>query len=194
MTSRKGNPSNSSRRGFVKIISGSAAVAASSSLLGMTALSSPLSQGVSPETSDGESKYGKCIVKLPIRKMGETVMFSTGANTMNGFPCNIIYAFGTNTGIVGMSREPHVHDHDEAIYFVGCDCKSADLGAKINFKIGPGDGGEEDHIFTAPTVVVIPKGVWHCPMEALELEKPFLCMAVSLTSHYDVKYWSKRNS
>jgi ureidoglycolate hydrolase len=40
-------------------------------------------------------------------------------------------------------------------------------------------------------VVVIPKGVWHCPMEALKVEKPFLCMAVSLTTHYDVKYWSE---
>ena len=119
-------------------------------------------------------------------------MFSTGADVLNGFPCNIIYAFGTKTGPLGMSREPHIHDHDEAVYFIGADCKSNDLGAEVNFKIGPGDGGEENHIFSVPTVVVIPKGVWHCPMETLKFEKAFLCMAVSLTTKYEVKYWSKR--
>ena len=182
----------SSRRGFVKLAAGSAALAASGSFVQWTANASPLFQSVSSQTSDGKTKYGKCLVKLPIGKMGETVMFSTGANTLNGFPCNIIYAFGTKTGIVGMSREPHVHDHDEAVYFIGSDCNSADLGAEVNFKIGPGDGGEENHIFSVPTVVVIPKGVWHCPMEALKVERPFLCMAVSLTTDYEVKYWSKR--
>jgi hypothetical protein len=183
----------STRRGFVRNMAvGSAAAAAAGSLFNLTASALPSAQGVSPETSDGKTKYGKCLVKLPINKMGETVMFSTGATNLNGFPCNIIYAFGTKTGIVGMSKEPHVHDHDEAIYFIGCDCKSADLGAEVNFKIGPGDGGEENHIFSVPSVVVIPKGVWHCPMEALKVERPFLCMAVSLTTNYEVKYWSKR--
>jgi len=91
-----------------------------------------------------------------------------------------------------LSKEPHVHTHDEAVYFIGADCKSTDLGAEVNFKIGPGDGGEEDHVFSVPTVVVIPKGVWHCPMEALKCEKPFLCMAVSLTTTYRFHYADER--
>jgi len=181
------------RRGFVReVAAGSAAVAAASALLGWTASASPLLEGVSQETSDGKSKYGKCIVPIPIRKMGETVMFSTGADRLNGFPCNIIYAFGLKTGILGASKEPHIHDHDEAVYFIGSDPKSVELGAEVNFQIGPGDGGMEDHIFSVPTVVVIPKGVWHCPMYTLKFQQPFLCMAVSLTSKYEVKYWSKR--
>jgi hypothetical protein len=181
------------RRGFVKeVAAGSAAVAAASALLGWTANASPLLQGVSQETSDGKSKYGKCIIPIPIRKMAETCMFSMGADRLNGFPCNIIWAFGTKTGILGMSKEPHVHDHDEAIYFIGSDPKSTELGAEVNFQIGPGDGGMEDHIFSTPTVVAIPKGVWHCPMYALKVQQPFLCMAVSLTSKYETKYWSKR--
>jgi hypothetical protein len=181
------------RRGFVKEVAvGGAAVAAANAMLGWAANAGPLSQEVSKETSDEKSKYGRCIIPIPIRKMGETVMFSMGADRLNGFPCNIIYAFGTKTGQLGASREPHIHDHDEAIYFIGSDPKSADLGAEVNFKIGPGDGGEEDHIFSVPTVVVIPKGVWHCPMETLKFERPFLCMAVSLTTKYETTYWSKR--
>jgi hypothetical protein len=193
MSSAKKEKKNTARRAFVKELAvGSATVAAAGAVFGWTANASPLLQGVSQETSAGKTRYGKCIVSLPIAKMGETVMFSTGADLLNGFPCNIIYAFGLKSGIVGMSKEPHVHDHDEAVYFIGSDPKSIDLGAEVNFKIGPGNGGEEDHIFSVPTVVVIPKGVWHCPMYALKVDKPFLCMAVSLTTKYETLYWSKR--
>jgi hypothetical protein len=178
---------HSTRRGFVKNIAvGGVTVAAASSLLPWTAGASPLLQSVSTETSDGKSKYGKCLVKLPISKMGQSSMFSTGADILNGFPCNIIYAFGLQVGPLGMSREPHKHDHDEVIYFIGSDPKDiGNLGAEVNFMIGI-KGQEEDHIFSVPTAVVIPKGVWHCPMVALKFEKPFLCMAVSLTQKYEV--------
>jgi hypothetical protein len=180
---------HSTRRGFVKGMAvGSAAAAASASFFNLMASAPPTAQGVSPETSDGKTKYGKCIVKLPANKMGNMSMFSSGADILNGFPCNIIYAFGTNTGIVGMSKEPHVHDHDEVVYFIGSDPKDiGDLGAEVNMKIGP-KGQEEDHIFSVATAVVIPKGVWHCPMVCLKLQKPFLCMAVSLTTKYEVRY------
>ena len=177
----------STRRVFFKELAvGSAAIASFGAMLGGNADASPVTQGVSQETSDGKSRYGKCIVPLPIAKMGETVMFSAGADLLNGFPCNIIYAFGLKVGPLGMSRKPHVHDHDEVIYFIGSDPKNPDLGAEVNFKIGP-LGEEEDHIFSVPTAVVIPKGVWHCPMETLKCDQPFLCMAVSLTSKYTLE-------
>jgi|GEM_PF-1211167 len=176
------------RRRFVKELTfGGASVVAAGALLGLSATARPVAQNISTDTSDGESRYGKCIVPLPVRKMGETVMFSAGADILNGFPCNIIYAFGTQVGPLGLSREPHIHDHDEVIYFIGSDPKNPDLGAEVNFKIGP-EGKEEDHIFSVPTAVVIPKGVWHCPMETLKCDQPFLCMAVSLTSNYEFKY------
>jgi hypothetical protein len=177
------------RRKFVKTVAvGSAAVASASSLLGFT---NPLLQNVSTQTSDGKSKYGKCLVKLPIRKAGDMSMFSAGADILNGFPCNIIYAFGLKVGQLGMSTEPHIHDHDEVVYFIGSDPKNiGELGAEVNFKIGP-KGQEENHIFSEPTAVVIPKGVWHCPMETLKFSKPFLCMAVSLTTKYEFHYADK---
>jgi hypothetical protein len=179
----------STRRGFVKTL---AVGSAAGSLFHWTADASPLLQNVSPETSDGKTKYGKCLVKLPIRKMGESSMFSAGADILNGFPCNIIYAFGLKVGQLGMSTEPHIHDHDEVIYFIGSDPKDIGyLGAEVNFKIGP-KGQEEDHIFSVPTAVVIPKGIWHCPMATLKFEKPFLCMAVSLTQKYEFHYADKK--
>src|SRR5512134_3867003 len=136
------------RRGFVKTVAvGSAAVASAGSLL---SLANPLLQNVATEMSDGKSKYGKCLVKLPIRKMGDMSMFSAGADILHGFPCNIIYAFGLKVGPLGMSTEPHIHDHDEVVYFIGSDPKNiGDLGAEVNFKIGP-KGQEEDHILSEP--------------------------------------------
>jgi hypothetical protein len=183
---------SSTRRGFVKAFAvGGTAVTAAGSLLQWTANASPFLQNVSTETSDGKTKYGKCLVKLPIMKMGESSMFSAGADIFNCFPFNIIYAFGLKVGPLGMSTEPHVHDHDEVIYFIGSDPKNiSDLGAEVNFQIGP-KGQEEDHIFSVPTAVVIPKGIWHCPMHTLKFEKPFLCMAVSLTKKYEVLHTVK---
>jgi hypothetical protein len=180
------------RRKFVKnLAAGSAALGAAGSLLGWAANPNLVFQNVAAETSDGKTKYGKCLVKLPIREMGESSMFSAGADILNGFPCNIIYAFGLKVGPLGMSTEPHIHDHDEVVYFIGSDPRNiGDLGAEVNFKIGS-KGQEEDHIFSVPTAVVIPKGVWHCPMVTLKFEKPFLCMAVSLTTKYEFHYAGK---
>ena len=186
---------HSTRRGFVKNVAlGGAAAAAAGSLFDWTAAAVPLLQAVSAETSDGKTKYGKCIVKLPISKMGDTSLFSAGADILNGFPCNVIYAFGLKVGQLGMSTEPHIHDHDEAVYFVGSDPKDiGDLGAEVNFQIGP-KGQEEDHIFSVSTAVVIPKHTWHCPMYTLKFQKPFLCMAVSLTTKYEARYASGKKA
>ena len=188
MTSKNKIKDSSTRRGFVRQLAvGSASVATAGAMFGFDAGIVAVAQNVSRDTSDDKSSYGKCIVSLPIRKMGETVMFSAGADLLNGFPCNIIYAFGTQVGPLGLSREPHVHDHDEVVYFIGSDPTDPELGAEVNFKIGP-NGKEEDHIFSVPTAVVIPKGIWHCPMETLKCDRPFLCMAVSLTTQYEFRY------
>jgi hypothetical protein len=184
----KNNVGRATRSGLASNKTVDSAVAAASLSKGNPG---PLIQGVSSETSDGKTKYGKCLVKLPVRKMGDMSMFLTGADILNGFPCNIIYAFGLKVGPLGLSTEPHVHDHDEVVYFIGSDPKDiGTLEAEVNFKIGP-KGQEENHIFSAATAVVIPKGVWHCPMETLKFEKPFLCMAVSLTTKYEFHYAGK---
>jgi hypothetical protein len=189
MNFQKKAKDHTTRRRFIKrMAAGSAAVTAAGSLFSSNADPASMVQHVSIETSDGATKFGKCLVKLPIRNMGDMSMFSAGADILNGFPCNIIYAFGMNAGPLGMSTEPHIHDHDEVVYFIGSDPKDiGDLGAEVNFMIGP-KGREEDHIFSVPTAVVIPKGVWHCPMVTLKFKKPFLCMAVSLTEKYEFRY------
>lgn len=128
-----------------------------------------------------KGKYADCIVTLPIHKIQDTELMHVGADILNGFACAITYAYAFTTGITGLSTKPHVHDYDEAIFFLGSDPRNfSDLGGEVEFSIGA-EGEEEKYIFDKPTAVVVPKGVPHCPIVTKRIEKPFLVMAVSLT-------------
>ena len=125
-----------------------------------------------------ELKYKDCIRKLPFYMDGK--LTAVGAKELNGFNCHIIYAFAYETGLTGLSKKPHVHDYDEAIFFIGSDPRNPGyLGAEVTMAIGPDE--DEKYTFSEPTAVVVPKGVPHCPMWTNRLEQPFLVMAVSLT-------------
>lgn len=127
----------------------------------------------------GETKYGDCVRTLPISRMRDHELMHVGARELGGFNCSIIYAFAFQTGITGLSTKPHVHDYDEAIFFIGSDPNNfSDLGAEVEFSIGE---EQEKHVFDRPTAVVIPRGLPHCPIVTRRIERPYLCMAVSLT-------------
>ncbi len=119
-------------------------------------------------------------VTLPIHKTPGGQIMAAGADILNGFQCHFIYAYAYKEGITGMSKKPHVHDYDEAIFFMGSDPQNfEDLGATVEFAIGANE--ETKFTFDKATAVVVPKGVPHCPMRTLKITKPYLCMAVSLT-------------
>ena len=126
-----------------------------------------------------ETKYGKCVVTLPVMKFRDTELMSVGAAQLNGLNVHIIYAHAYEAGITGLSTKPHVHDYDEAIFFIGSDPRNfSDLGAEVEMAIGQ---EEEKHVFNKATAVVVPKGIPHCPIVTKSIERPYLCMAVSLT-------------
>jgi hypothetical protein len=94
---------------------------------------------------------------------------------LRGFDCSIIYAYAFQTGITGLSTKPHVHDYDEAIFFIGSDPRNfSDLGAEVEFAIGE---EQEKHVFDRPTAVVIPRGLPHCPIVTRRIDRPYLCIA-----------------
>jgi hypothetical protein len=123
---------------------------------------------------------GPKAVTLPVHKTKGGQIMAAGADILNGFDVHFIYAYAFKEGITGMSTKPHVHTYDEAIFFMGSDPTNfEDLGATVEFAIGPKE--EEKFTFDKATAVVVPKGIYHCPMRTLKLTKPYLCMAVSLT-------------
>jgi hypothetical protein len=126
-------------------------------------------------------KYEKLMVTLPFRKTKDGALFSTGADVLGGLSLNVIYACAYKTGITGMSTKPHVHSYDEAVFFIGSDPQHLDeLGAEVEMSIGE-PGKEEKYTFDKPSVLIAPKGVYHCPIVTKSIEKPYVCMAVSLT-------------
>jgi hypothetical protein len=128
-----------------------------------------------------ESKYGKYVVTIPFHKTPVGALFSTGADVLGGLELNVIYACAYQTGLTGLSTKPHVHNYDEAVFFIGSDPRHLDdLGAEVELSIGEA-GKEEKHTFDKPTVLVAPKGLYHCPIVTKRIDKPYVCMAVSLT-------------
>lgn len=82
-----------------------------------------------------------------------------------------------------MYQEPvHKHNFTEYYFFFGSnpmDLKEFD--ADVEFTFG---AEKEKHVITSPTIVVVPPGVYHCPINYARVGKPFYCMEVSLTSKY----------
>lgn len=79
-----------------------------------------------------------------------------------------------------MVEEAHSHDFDQFLSFYGGDSSNIkDFGAEIEFTV---EG--EKHIITATTVVHIPKGMMHCPLNFKKVDRPVIFMNVALTPQY----------
>lgn len=64
--------------------------------------------------------------------------------------------------------QPHTHDFDEVMGFFGSDQENLfDLGGEVELWLG-----DEKHIITQSCVVVIPKGLKHCPLIFRRVDRP----------------------
>ncbi len=76
--------------------------------------------------------------------------------------------------------DEHVHDYDEVLIWTGSDPQNPrDLGAVLRMVI---DG--EEHIVTKSGSVYIPAGVRHCPLDFIEVTRPFTFSALSIAREY----------
>ncbi len=73
-----------------------------------------------------------------------------------------------------------VHPYDECLVFAGIDYKNIhNLGAEISIGLG-----DEEHVFSDPTVIVIPKGTPHGPISVKRVERPFVHYGFGLAPEY----------
>jgi hypothetical protein len=78
--------------------------------------------------------------------------------------------------------EPHIHDFDEFLCFLGSDpLHPKDFGAEIELSMGQ-EG--EKHIIDAASVICIPRGLIHCPVLFKKVGKPVLFCNVYLAPEY----------
>jgi hypothetical protein len=68
----------------------------------------------------------------------------------------------------GRMTKTHTHDYDEVLGFFGTDPDDIhDLGAEAELWID-----DEKHILTKSCMVFIPKGLRHCPLRFISVDKP----------------------
>src|SRR3990172_2404058 len=81
-----------------------------------------------------------------------------------------------------MVKDAHSHDFDQFLHFFGGDSLHIErFDAEIEMCLGD---ELEKHIITEPTVLHIPAGMMHCPLNFKVVNKPVIFMNVALTPQY----------
>lgn len=72
-----------------------------------------------------------------------------------------------------MVKEPHVHDFDQFLIFVGGDLTNmVDLGGEVELTLSEDGIHFEKFTITTATVVYIPRGLYHCPLNFKKIKDP----------------------
>lgn len=127
-----------------------------------------------------ETKYGKYVMKELIQDIGHYTGYSIVAHDGElDADCSIGYHCISKP--ISFDR-PHAHDFVELLCFIGGDPTDIrDLGAEVEVCLG--EEGEK-HVINTATVVSIPAGLVHCPINIKNVKKPIVFMEVSLTRQY----------
>jgi len=74
----------------------------------------------------------------------------------------------------------HTHDFDEVIGFFGSDPQNPhDLCGEVEFWLE-----DEKYILTKSCLIFAPRGLRHCPLRVIRVDRPIFFLAVSITSKY----------
>jgi hypothetical protein len=76
----------------------------------------------------------------------------------------------------------HTHDTDEIIGFFGSNPEDPyDLGGKIEFWIE-----DEKHILTRSCMIFVPRGMRHCPLKLLQVDRPIFHFSTVTSGQYEL--------
>ena len=78
-------------------------------------------------------------------------------------------------------EEPHKHDYDQFLCFLGTPENIRDFDADVEVALG--DEGER-YLVDKPTIVHIPSGLTHCPLNFKRVDKPVLLVNITLSPTY----------
>jgi mannose-6-phosphate isomerase-like protein (cupin superfamily) len=81
-----------------------------------------------------------------------------------------------------LEKGPHTHDVDEYLIFLGGKLPDVfDFKAEIDFWIGE---EQEKHIIDKATIIYIPRGLVHCPLNFKRIDEPILFHAILLAPRF----------
>ncbi len=139
------------------------------------------------EEEKAASKFGKLVFEFPqeyneIVADGDPVdyvvspqAYFRGASQIPGAEFN--QSFQIFVKPFFLDRVQHRHAKDEYLIFLGASFPNVfDFDAKIELTIGK-DEEAETYTITKPTIIRIPAGVYHCPLNFKEVNKPVLFLA-----------------
>ncbi|MFB0558921.1 MAG: hypothetical protein ACETVS_00055, partial [Dehalococcoidales bacterium] len=101
---------------------------------------------------------------------------------MEGFNASFSFGFVKNTGVCHPLKGALVHPYDECLVFEGTDSSNIlYLGAEVSIELGE---EAEEHVFTEPSVVLIPKGMPHGPVTYRRVDRPIVHYHIGLAADY----------
>jgi hypothetical protein len=135
-----------------------------------------------------ENKYGKYILRnVVVHPVPKTRSHTPSVSSreelwpgLTGQNCN----FGVNsiTEPYLLPDPPHKHDFDEYLFFIGGNpLNMEEFDAEIDVALGE---EWEVNTITTTSVIYIPKGMQHCPINVKRVGKPFLFGHIMLSSKY----------
>jgi len=108
------------------------------------------------------------------------IMDTEGVKTFKGKKFSLAASFITDPGV--MVSEPHTHNYDQYLVFIGADLHSKSLGGEAEICLGE---EQEKHTIKTAAIVHIPKGLKHCPLTHKRVDKPYLLLDIFLASKYE---------
>ncbi|MFX1538176.1 MAG: hypothetical protein ACFFDI_28610 [Promethearchaeota archaeon] len=134
-----------------------------------------------------ESIYSKYILKNPEVKITKRIMPSViesfsfeGRNADEPIEFSIALICVDLPHI--MEEKPMVHEFDQILGFLGADTQNMEnFEAEVELSLGR---EREIQRITEPTVVYVPKGLAHCPINFKRIDKPIIFLDISFTSDY----------
>jgi hypothetical protein len=125
-------------------------------------------------------KYDKYFMPHPAKNdwTGKYISFEGGPQFDSGFSALYIVIRDDQSG----SDNPHTHDFDEYLSFIGTDADNPDaLGGQVELCLGD---ELEKHIIQHSTTVFIPEGLKHLPIHFTRVDRPFVLAHLFVTRQY----------
>ena len=133
-----------------------------------------------------ETKYGKYIIREPlVKSMFEQIvapqLHVSGDKDFNGANFSMGWSYITEPFL--MVDEAHTHDFDQILSFLGDNPNDVkNFAAEVELALGT-----EKHIIDATSIVYIPKGLLHCPLNIKRVDKPFVFVDIVLNAQPSIR-------
>jgi len=125
-----------------------------------------------------EKKYQELIFEEPIVE-GEFAP-KIGLKDLEGLDIRIAYNCISEPFF--MIKNAHKHEHAQYLCFIGGNPMDIrDFGAEVELYLG--DEGEK-HIIDKTTIVHVPAGLSHCPLNFRKVDKPIIFMDIYPAAEY----------